>query len=123
MRDVLLVSLLVLLRLDDCVLRKLVEHPSHLVSDRVSNRVIDLGLLPWLGRIVRLHEDHLLQLAPLYLLLVLVTHPLVHLLQFGLLHAVHLLLLLLAYLPLHRFLALLLEILSDDLVDTRGIRG
>ena len=105
----------------DSVFWELVEHSCHLVSDRVCNRIIHLRELAWLGRIVGLHEHHLLELTALHLLLVCVANALIHLLQLGLLLAGHLFLLLLAYLALHCFLALLLQIFSDDLVDTGGI--
>lgn len=85
----------------DSVFWEFVEHSCHLVSDRVRNRIIHLRKLAWLGRIVGLHEHHLLKLAALHLLLVCVANALINLLQLGLLLTGHLLLLLLSYLALH----------------------
>ena len=119
--NIFLIGFLVFMGFHDCIFGKLIEHSCHLVSDRVCNRIIYLGELARLDCVVGLHEHHLLELAALDLLLVRVTDALVDLLKLCLLLTGDLLLLLLAYLPLHRLLALLLQILGDDLVDTGGI--
>lgn len=69
-----------------------------------------------LRRIVSLHEEHLLKLAPLNFLLVCVADPLVHQLKLRLFLTSDDLFLMLAYLLLECFPALLFQVLLNDLV-------
>ena len=116
-----------LVGLHDGVLGKLVKHAGHLVPDPVISALLTViddvsrSNTRHLVCVVGLHQDHLLHFAPLDLLLVGIANPLVDHLELRLLLPRHLLLLFLAYLSLHSLLALLLQVLLDDLIYTRRV--
>ena len=111
-----------LVRLDDGVLRQLIKHPSHLIPNLVRRRIIH-ATFSCLGRVIGLHEKHLLQFAPLNLLLVCVAHALIDQLKLGLFLARDLLFSLLAQPLLQSLLALLLQVFLDNLVDAGRVGG